>query len=126
MGRRSDWWETEEKPMNNLFNNENKDIYTLILLMVGTFWGVMVKYLAHIKKMNEEFKILIFISEYFAHGFVGFIVFLACKGLNLNENTTLALSLLGAFIGLKILLKFEDEVLEGMENISEKIKGWLK
>jgi len=112
--------------VNNFFNNENKDIYTLALLMMGTFWGLMVKYLAHIKKMNEEFKVLIFISEYFAHGFVGFVVFLLCKGLGLNENLTLAVSLLGAFIGLKILLKFEDEVLEGMEHISDKIKGWLK
>jgi hypothetical protein len=112
--------------VNNFFNSENKDIYTLVLLMVGTFWGVMVKYLAYIRKANKEFKILIFISEYFAHGFVGFVVFLLCKGLGLNENLTLAVSLLGAFIGLKILLKFEDEVLEGMEHISDKIKGWLK
>ncbi len=111
--------------MNNFFNNDNRDIYTLVVLMVGTFWGVMVKYLAYIKKMKEEFSFLIFISEYFAHGFVGFIVFLICKSIDLNEYATIAISLLGAFIGLKILLKFEDEVLEGMDNISEKIKRWL-
>jgi len=111
--------------VNNFFNNDNRDIYTLVVLMVGTFWGVMVKYLAYIKKMKEEFSFLIFISEYFAHGFVGFIVFLICKSIGLNEYATIAISLLGAFIGLKILLKFEDEVLEGMDNISEKIKRWL-
>lgn len=112
--------------MNNFFGGENRDIFTLVILMAGTFWGVLVKYLAHIKKMKQEFSSLIFISEYFAHGFVGFVVFLICKGLGFNEYITIAVSLLGAFIGLKILLKFEDEVLEGMEHISEKIKGWLK
>ena len=112
--------------MNNFFNNENKDIYTLVILIVGTFWGVLVKYIAYIKKQKESFSFLIFLSEYFAHGFVGFVFFLMCKGLNLNEYTTIAVSLLGAFIGLKILLKFEDEVLEGMDNISDKIKKWLR
>lgn len=112
--------------MNNFFGNENRDIFTLIILMAGTLWGVLVKYLAHIKKAKESFSFLIFISEYFAHGFVGFVVFLICKGIGLNEYITIAVSLLGAFIGLKILLKFEDEVLEGMEHISDKIKGWLK
>ena len=112
--------------MNNFFNNENKDIYTLIMLMAGTFWGVMIKYLAHIKKMKEEFKPLIFLSEYFAHGFVGFLLFLVCRSFNLDTHLTLAIALTGAFMGLKILIKFEDEVLEGMDGISDKIKGWLK
>jgi len=111
--------------VNNFLENDNRDIFTLVILMSGTLWGVLVKYLAYIKKAKEEFSFLIFISEYFAHGFVGFVVWLICKGLNFNEYFTIAISLLGAFIGLKMLLKFEDEVLEGMENISEKIKRWL-
>ncbi len=109
-----------------MFNNGDRDIYTLVLLMGGTLWGVFVKYMAYIKKAKEEFSFLIFVSEYFAHGFVGFVVFLVCRGINLNEYLTLAISLGGAFIGLKMFLKFENEILEGMDNISEKIKGWLK
>ena len=112
--------------MNNFLGNDNRDIFTLVILMVGTAWGVFIKYLAYIKKAKEEFSFLIFISEYFAHGFVGFVVWLICRGIGFNEYITIAISLLGAFIGLKMLLKFEDEVLEGMEHISEKIKGWLQ
>ena len=109
-----------------MLKSGDRDIYTLVVLMAGTFWGVLVKYMAYIKKMKEEFSFLIFISEYFAHGFVGFVVFLVCRGVNLNEYLTLAISLGGAFIGLKMFLKFEDEILEGMDSISDKIKGWLK
>ena len=108
-----------------MFNNGDRDIYTLVLLMGGTLWGVFVKYMAYIKKMKEEFSFLIFLSEYFAHGFVGFVAFLICRGIGINDYLTLAISLLSAFIGLKMFVKFEDEILEGMDGISEKIKRWL-
>jgi hypothetical protein len=106
--------------------DNNRDIYTLAILMAGTLWGVMVKYLSFLKQSKEAFSILIFLSEYFAHGFVGFLLFLVCKSLHIEIYLTLAISLTGAFMGLKILLKFEDEVLDGMDGISEKIKRWLK
>ena len=110
----------------NLYNNFNRDIYTLVILTVGTFWGVFVKYIAYLKKSKEEFSFLILMSEFFAHGFVGFLAFFVCMGLGINANLAIGISLFFAFVGLKLFIKIESEILEGLDGLSEKIKRWLR
>ena len=108
--------------MNNLFNDENRNILTLVILFVGSVWGVLVKYLAHLSKTKEGFSFLVFLSELMAHSFAGMLAFFACMGLDVNPNLTIVITLISAYMGLKLINKLENEIIEWIDGLSERFK----
>ena len=108
-----------------IFNEEHKKVLTLVFLFLGSIWGVFVKYLAHIKKEEIAFSFLVFIGEFMAHSFAGMLAYFVCKGFGINESFTIVITLISAYMGLKILNKIEDEIMDGLDYLSEWIKGKL-
>ena len=109
-----------------LFNEEHKQVLTLVFLFLGSIWGVLVKYITHIKKEKVAFSFLIFLGEIMAHSFAGMLSYFSCRGFEINENFTIVITLVSAYMGLKMLNKVEDEIMDGLDELSESIKRWLK
>jgi len=109
-----------------LFNEEHKQVLTLVFLFLGSIWGVLVKYIAYIKKEQVAFSFLIFLGEIMAHSFAGMLAYFTCRGFEINENLTIVITLISAYMGLKMLNKVEDEIMDGLDELSESIKRWLK
>lgn len=108
-----------------LLNDEHRSLLTLIFLFFGSIWGVLVKYIAYLKRTKEAFSFLILLGEIMAHSFSGMLAYFACRGLEINENLTIVITLISAYMGLKVLNKLEDELMDGLDNLSDYIKGKL-
>ena len=109
-----------------LLNGEHRSLLTLIFLFLGSIWGVLVKYIAHLKKTKEPFRFLILIGEIMAHSFSGMLAYFSCRGFEINENLTIVITLFFAYVGLKFLNKVEDEIMDAIDNLSEIVSKWLK
>ena len=109
-----------------ILKEENRSILTLVFLFFGSIWGVLVKYIAHLKKTKESFRLLIFIGEIMAHSFAGMLAYFSCRGFEINENLTIVITLFFAYVGLKFLNKVEDEIMDAIDNLSEIVSKWVK
>ena len=109
-----------------LLNDEHRSLLTLIILFFGSIWGVLVKYISHLKKTKEPFRFLILIGEIMAHSFSGMLAYFSCSGFEINENLTIVITLFFAYVGLKFLNKVEDEIMDAIDNLSEIVSKWLK
>jgi hypothetical protein len=106
----------------SIFSEEHRQVFTLVFLFMGSVWGATVKYLAHIKENAVDFSLYILASEAMAHSFSGMLAYFTCRGFHINEDLTIVITLVSAYMGLKILNKLENELIENIDLLSEWVK----